>query len=123
MELKLIRTSAEYAAATAEIERLWGARIGSRDGDRLDVLMVLVEDYERRHAVEIEADPVDLLEAHMEATGRTQHDLAKLFGSASRASEILARKRALSKQHIHKISDGWGVPADLLIAPYELKTA
>lgn len=123
MQLKVIKTRAGYDAATAEIERLWGAPADTPEGDRLELLMVLVEDYERRNAIEIEADPVELLKAHMEATGRTQADLADLLGSAPRASEILSRKRALSKDHILKITRAWKVPADLLLTPYALAKA
>ncbi|GGE79511.1 transcriptional regulator [Stappia taiwanensis] len=123
MKPKIIKTKAEYEAATAEIERLWGAEANTSDGDMLELLMLIVEDYETRNSVAIDADPVSLLKAHMEATGRTQSDLAELIGSASRASEILNRKRSLTKEHIFKINTKWKMPANLLIAPYELEVA
>ncbi|MBB4121228.1 helix-turn-helix domain-containing protein [Martelella radicis] len=123
MEPKIIKTEDQYAAAVAEIERLWGADDDTPDGDRLDLLILLVEDYEARNIVPLDVDPIDLLKANMEARGRTQGDLAALIGSKSRASEILNRKRSLTKEQIHLISSNWGIPADLLVKPYALAAA
>lgn len=123
MEPKIIKTEDQYAAAVAEIERLWGADDDTPDGDRLDLLILLVEDYEARNIVPLDVDPIDLLKANMEARGRTQGDLAALIGSKSRASEILNRKRSLTKEQVHLISSNWGIPADFLVKPYALAAA
>jgi len=120
MDIRPLVTPDDHAAALHEIERLWGAETGTGDGDKLDLLATLVEHYEERHFPLGEADPVETICVHMEMTGRTQRDLAQLLGSASRASELLNRKRALTMDMAHKLHKVWKVPADALIKPYEL---
>lgn len=109
-----------YDAAMARIEALWGAPIGSDEGIELDQLVNAVEVYENANVGPLCSDPIDLLKAHMDAHGLTQTDLAHVLGSKPRASEIMNRKRQLSKEHIHRIHQAWRVPAGLLVAPYEL---
>lgn len=125
MEIRPIRTEADYAAAIAEIERLWNSEPGTDDGDKLDVLATLVEKYENEHwPVDASlVDPIDLLNYLVTDAGHTQAELADLLGSRSRASEVLNRKRALTVEMIRKISTEWKVPAELLIMPYRLKVA
>lgn len=90
---------------------------GSEEADRFDVLSDLIEAYEsRRHPVPL-PDPVSLILSFMEATGRTQADLAALLGSKPRASEVLGRKRPLSMGMVRKLNREWGLPADCLIQP------
>ena len=122
MDIRPIRTQADLDWALAEISRYFDNQPapGSPDADRFDVLADLIEAYEDRHHPIPAMAPIDLLKAHMAATGRTQSDLADLFGSAPRASEILNRKRALTVDMIHKISREWHIPADCLVAPYSL---
>ena len=109
-----------YDAAMARIEELWGAPQGTDEGAELDQLVDAVEAYENAVVGPLCSDPIELLKAHMQAHGLTQSDLATLLGSKSRASEIMNRKRQLSKELIHKIHQAWRVPAGLLVAPYEL---
>ena len=118
--IRPIRTARGHKAALAEITALLAADKPTKDQeDRLEVLTVLVNDYEDR-AFPIEAmDPVDLVQAHMQNSGRSQKDLAALVGRAL-ASLILSRQRAMSLEVIRKISAAWGIPADLLIKPYAL---
>lgn len=124
MDINPIKTDADHKNALKEIDRLWNAAEGSPEGDRLDVLVTLVEAYERkRWPIEEEGDPVEIILAHMDVTGRTQADLAKLLGSRSRASEILNRKRALTLEMIHRLHGEWGISADILIQPYKLHAA
>lgn len=122
MDVRPIRTDADHALALKEISRLWGAKSGSRDGDKLDVLVTLVEAYENARWPIEAPDPIEAIKAHMEMTGRSQTDLADLLGSRSRASEVLARRRALTLPMIAKISAAWHLPADLLVAVYPLKS-
>lgn len=120
MDVRSITTPEDHSRALAEIERLWGASPGTDEGDRLDLLATLVEHYEQ-HAFPLgDADPVETIRIHMEMTGRTQSDLAALFGSASRASEVLNRRRALTMEMAYRLNSDWGIPADTLIRPYEL---
>jgi len=119
MDIRPIRTDADHAAALKEIERLWGAKSGSRNGDKLEVLVTLVEAYENSRWPVEPADPIETLKAHMEMTGRTQADLASLLRSRSRASEVLSRRRLLTLSMIHKISREWHLPAEVLVQPYK----
>ena len=120
MDIRPIRTDADHRAALAEIEACWGAPEGTEAGDRLDVLVALVESFEaRRWPIEPKAfDPVDVLHHAIDEFGHSQAELAELLGSRSRASEVLARKRALTIDMIHKIGEAWKIPADLLVRPY-----
>jgi HTH-type transcriptional regulator/antitoxin HigA len=124
MEFNPIKTDADYRRALKEIDRLWLSPENTPEGDQLDVLLALVQVYEEKtFPMEAELDPVETIIAHMDVTGRTQADLAKLFGSRSRASEILNRKRALTLEMIHKLHEEWNIPAELLIRPYKLDAA
>jgi HTH-type transcriptional regulator/antitoxin HigA len=122
MDIHPIRTDEDHRAALVEIDACWGAAEGTEKGDRLDVLVALVESYEaRRWPMESRKrfDPVDVLHHAIDEFGHTQAELAELLGSRSRASEVLARKRALNVDMIHKISNAWKIPADLLVRPYK----
>jgi HTH-type transcriptional regulator/antitoxin HigA len=126
MDIRPIRTKADHRAALAEIEACWGAPEGTDEGDKLDVLVTLVESYEtRRWPVESDAsfDPIDVIHYAIDELGHTQTELAELLGSRSRASEILARRRVLTVDMIHKIGEAWKIPADLLVRPYKVKKA
>jgi len=126
MDIHPIRTDEDHRAALAEIEACWGAPEGSEQGDKLDVLVALVESYEARRwpvAADVRFDPVDVLRYAIDEHGHSQAELAELLGSRPRASEILARRRALTVEMIHRISEAWKIPADLLVRPYKLETA
>lgn len=96
MDIHPIRSDEDHSAALKLIERFWGAPDGSEEADALDVLAVLVDDYENTRWPIGPLDPVETIKAHMAATGRSQADLAQLVGSRSRASEVIGRKRVLS---------------------------
>lgn len=121
MEIRPIRSDADHRNALQEIERLWGAPLGTPDGDRLDVLATLVEAYEEQHFPIPAADPIEILHFAITDMGRSQSELASLLGSRARASEILNRKRALSLGQIRAISAAWNLPIALLAAPYRLE--
>ncbi len=126
MDIRPIRTDEDHRAALAAIEGCWGAPEGTEEGDRLDVLLALVEVYEARGwpiATDSAFDPVDVLRYAIDELGHTQAELAELLGSRSRASEVLARRRALTVEMIHKISEAWKIPADLLARPYKIERA
>jgi HTH-type transcriptional regulator / antitoxin HigA len=118
MEIHPIRNDEDHAAAIKEIAKLWGAAIGSEEGDKLDILATLVEKYEERRWPNSDAfDPIDLLNYAIAELGHSQAELADLLGSRSRASEILNRRRSLTVEMIHSISEAWKIPADLLVKP------
>jgi HTH-type transcriptional regulator / antitoxin HigA len=126
MEIRPIRTDKDHKAALAEIESSWGAPEGSEQGDKLDVLLALVEIYEaKRWPIDLSKrfDPIDVLNYAIDELGHTQAELAELLKSRSRASEILSRRRPLTVDMIHKISKAWKIPADLLVRPYRIERA
>ena len=120
--IRPIRTEADYQAALAQIGELLNAETGTPESDRLEILSVLVADYERKRNVDVQADPVDVLVMSMKAQGRTQADLAALLESRSRASEVLSRRRQLSTSMIEKIEQAWSIPSALLQAPIRVET-
>jgi HTH-type transcriptional regulator/antitoxin HigA len=126
MDIRPIRTDADHRAALVDIETCWGAPEGSEAGDRLDILVALVESYEARRwpiAAEGTFDPVDVQHYAIDELGHTQAELAELLDSRSRASEVLARRRALTVEMIHRISETWKIPAVLLVRPYRIESA
>ena len=119
MHIRPIRSDADHEDALREIEALWGAEEGTEAGDRLDVLVTLVETYERQRWPIEPLDPVRAIEAAMEMNGYTRAQLAMLIGQ-SRATEILSRRRALTLPMIRAISAAWHVPAAVLVQDYAL---
>jgi HTH-type transcriptional regulator/antitoxin HigA len=115
-----IRDGAGHRAALAEIEELWGTEPGTADGDRLDILMALVDDYERTNWPDENLDPIDAILARMENSGRSRKDFEKIVGSSGRASEILNRKRHLTLPMIWRLVQDWKMSAEVLVRPYEL---
>jgi HTH-type transcriptional regulator / antitoxin HigA len=123
MDVTPIKTESDFHAALAEIERLWDAEPESPEGDRLDILVTLVEAYERRHHPMPPPDPIAAVEFMMEQRGMTQADLEPLIGSSARVSDILNRRRALSLPMIRRLSKELGIPPEILILPYGLQRA
>jgi len=120
VQLKPIRTEADYDAALAEIERLMGADPETAEGDRLDILTTLVEAYEAQHHPIEAPDPIAALEYFMEQRGITRADLVPLLGSRSRVSEILNRRRRLTLETAWRLHRELGMPAEAVIKPYQL---
>lgn len=113
--IKAIRTEADYDWALAEIDRLMDAEPGTQEGDRLDVLVTLVEAYEVQHWRIDPPDPIEAIKLRMQQRGLTRQDLEKVLGSKSRVSEILSRKRPLTLEMIRRLHTLWGIPAESLI--------
>lgn len=123
MELKPIRTRKEHKAALAEVERLWNAPDKSPEADRLAVLAMLIEDYERQHYPITDTDPIEFLNYVMESRGLTRKDLEPFIGPRGRVSDILNRNRSLTLEMIRRLADGLKLPVDVLIQPYSLRQA
>jgi HTH-type transcriptional regulator/antitoxin HigA len=123
MDIKLIRTKKDHQAALAEIESLWNANKGTAEADRLEVLSLLVEAYERQHEPIADPEPIDFLLHVMEARGLTRKDLEPYIGSRARVAEVLNRVRPLTLEMIRRLADGLHLPAEVLIRPYEVKQA
>lgn len=120
MEINPIKTDEDHKDALREIQQLWNAADGTSEADKLDVLATLVVAYEEKRWPVEPLDPVETILGCMDLNGYSQPDLAKLFGSRSRASEVLSRKRPLTLEMIQKLHDEWKIPAELLIKPYKL---
>jgi HTH-type transcriptional regulator / antitoxin HigA len=123
MDIRPIRTDADYEWGLQEIERLMDAKAGSSDGDRLDVLATLVSAYEAQHFPMERPDPIAAIEFRMEQRGMTRKDLEKALGGKSRVSEVLNRRRALTVSMIRKLSRSFDIPSDVLIGEYALRKA
>jgi len=121
MTLRPIRNEEDYETALEEIEALWNAELDTPEADRLDILVMLVEAYEAEHYSIPDPDPIELILHVMEARGLTRRDLEPYLGSRARVSEILNRRRPLSLEMIRKLQSGLGIPADVLVQPYELQ--
>jgi len=115
--LKPIRTEANYEAALTEVERLWGAKGGTPEGDRLDVLATLIDAYEARHYPMDPPDPIEAILFRMEQQGLTRKDLEPLIGGRGRVAEVLNRKRGLSLEMIRRLHERLGISAEVLIRP------
>jgi HTH-type transcriptional regulator/antitoxin HigA len=115
MDIKPIRTEADYEAALAEVERLWGSEPGTPDGDRFEVLFTLVEAYEDQHYPILPPDPVEAILYFMESRGLDRRDLEKYIGPSGRVSEVLSHKRPLTLAMIRRLNTGLGIPAEILI--------
>lgn len=115
MEIKPIRTKRDYEAALSEVEGLMEARRNSHEGDRLDVLVTLVEAYEARHFPLDLPDPVEAIKFVMEQRDLTVADLVPFIGRANRVYEVLNRKRPLTLAMVRKLHKGLGIPAESLI--------
>ncbi|MGH9962832.1 MAG: helix-turn-helix domain-containing protein, partial [Pyrinomonadaceae bacterium] len=118
MELRVIKSEDDYHLVLQEAERLVARdpAAGSTDADRLELLTVLIEDYEHRQFPFETPDPIDAIEFRMHEQGLRQRDLVPLIGSRSRVSEVLARKRPLNVPMIRALSTGLGIPLEALVS-------
>ena len=115
MNIKPIKTKVDYRAALKEIEALMTARAGSPEGERLDILVTLVEAYEKRHFHFDLPDPVEAIKFRMEQMALAPKDLVPMIGQINRVYEILNRKRPLTLQMIRRLHQKLGIPAESLI--------
>ena len=116
MNIKPIRCDEDLAAAFARVEQLWGAEIGTPEGDELEVLAVLIEKYEDEHYPMPPSDPIEAIKFRMDQQGLTARDLEPYIGSSGRVSEVLNRKRKLSLAMIKRLHDGLHIPYESLLA-------
>jgi len=123
MAIRPIRTKREHQAALKAIEALWDAPEGSPRGDRLEVLVLLVEAFELAHYPVGSPDPIDFLQHIMEARSLTRRDLEPFIGSRARVAEVLNRIRPLTLEMIRRLAAGLRLPADVLVRDYRLKRA
>lgn len=114
-DIRPIHDERDYEAALRALETLFDAQPGTPEGDKLEVLSVLIEAYEsERHPIP-PADPIETIAFYMEQNGLTVSDLGRLFGSKPHASEVLNRRRKLSLEMIRRLASEWKLPTDVLI--------
>ena len=118
MNIKPIKTKKDYEEALARLEVIFDAKKGTQDGDELELLGMLVDNYENEKFPIGFPDPVEAIKFRMEQLGYTQTDLANVVGLKSRASEILSRKRKLSLEMIRQIHERLNIPTEVLIQAY-----
>lgn len=119
MKLKPIKNDEDYESALQEIDRLWDVEAGTPESDILEILVTLVEAYEKQHYELPPPEPIAALEYFMESRGWTRKDLEPYIGGRGRVSEILARKRPLTLAMIRRLEQATGIPASILIQSYE----
>ncbi len=118
MEIKPIKTEKDYNQALERLETIFDAKLGSAEGDELEVLGILINQYENEHFPIGLPDPIEAIKFRMEQMGYNQNDLANIVGLKSRASEILNRKRKLSLEMIRQLHERLNIPTDVLIQTY-----
>lgn len=116
MDIQPIKTEKDYGAALQLIEELWDSEEGTAEGDRLDILITLVDAYEQINHPIYPPDPVAAIEFHMDQNKLTRADLETYIGTRARVSEVLNRKRGLSIEMIRSLHEGLGIPLESLIA-------
>ena len=118
MILKPIKTKKDYSRALSRMELIFDSKKGSPQSDELEVLGILIENYENNHFPIGLPDPIEAIKFRMEQLGYNQTDLAKVVGLKSRASEILNKKRKLSLYMIRQLHEKLNIPTDVLIQTY-----
>lgn len=118
MELKPIKTEADYVQALGRLEKVFDAKKETKEGDELEILGILIEKYENEHFPIELPDPIEAIKFRMEQLGYNQNDLADVIGQKSKASEILNKKRKLSLEMIRKISTQLRIPTEVLVQAY-----
>ena len=118
MTLKVIKTEKDYQKALKRLEIIFDAKKGSKDGDELELLSLLIDNYEKeKYPIDL-PDPIEAIKFRMEQLGYKQKDLAEAMGLKSRVSEILNRKRKLTLDMIRKLHAVLGIPTEVLVKEY-----
>jgi len=120
MKIRPIKTEADYRLALKRLEEIFDAPIGTSDSDEADILGLLVDEYEKKHYHIDTPDPIEAIKIRMEELQLKQVDLIEVFGSKSRASEVLNRKRKLTLEMIRNLTKRMNLSPDLLISDYQL---
>ena len=123
MEIRPIRSDADYRAALTEVERLWDAEPGTPEGDQAEILSILIENYEAKHDPIPAPDPIAAILFMMEQKGLTRRDLEPIIGGRARVSEILNRRRPLTLPMVRALSTLLNIPIDVLVQPYDTRSA
>jgi len=123
MDIGPIKTDADYRTALNDIENLMMAVPDTVEGEKLDILVTLVEAYEAKHFLMDLPDSVEAIKFEMERKGLTVKDLEPMIGKSNRVYEILNHKRSLTLKIIWKLHEGLGIPAESLIKPPQVRVS
>lgn len=118
MNWKVIKTEKEYQAALSRLEEIFDAKRGSKNGDELELISLLIDNYEKEKFPIDLPDPIAAIKFRMEQLGYTQKDLTEVIGLKSRVSEILNKKRKLTLDMIRKLNERLGIPTEVLVKEY-----
>ncbi len=118
MNIRPIKTKKDYSQALARLEEIFESKKGTTEGDELEILALLIEQYENVHYPIDLPDPIEAIKFRMEQLGYTQADLARIIGHKGRASEILNKRRKLSLEMIRQLHDKLNIPTDVLVQAY-----
>ena len=118
MKLKLIKNENDYNQALERLEKIFDVKPGTEEGDELEILGILIDNYEKEQFPIELPDPIEAIKFRMEQLNYSQNDLAEIIGLKSRVSEILNRKRKLSLGMIRKLSEKLHIPSEVLIQAY-----
>lgn len=120
MNIKLLKSEADYKLALKRLEEIFDAPIGTHDSDEADILGLLVDEYEKKHYPIKAPDPIEAIKIRMEEMQLKQVDLVDVIGGKSRVSEVLNRKRKLTIEMIRNLTKRLNLSPDLLISDYQL---
>jgi HTH-type transcriptional regulator/antitoxin HigA len=118
LNINLIKTENDYNQALERLEVIFDSKRGTEEGDELELIGMLIDQYENEHFPIDLPDPIEAIKFRMDQMGYNQNDLAKIIGFKSRASEILSRKRKLSLEMIRQLHHELNIPTDVLIQSY-----
>jgi HTH-type transcriptional regulator/antitoxin HigA len=118
MNLKVIKTEKEYNDALNYLEKIFDAKLGTKEGEELELLSLLIQDYENSHFLMEFPDPIEAIKFRMEQMGMKQKDLTESLGFSSRVSEILNKKRKLTLEMIRKLHIQLNIPTAVLMREY-----
>jgi HTH-type transcriptional regulator/antitoxin HigA len=121
MEIKPIKEEVDYERALHRVEQLWASPKGSPEGDELDVLVTLIEAYEKQHYPIDLPDPIEAIKFRLEQQGKDLRSLIGVIGQRTRVYEVMRGDRALSLNMIRSLHDKFAIPADVLIQPIRRK--
>jgi HTH-type transcriptional regulator/antitoxin HigA len=120
MEIKPIKSENDYQEALIRLDEIFDAKMGTKESDEADILALLIDDYEKKHYVIEAPDPIEAIKIRMEEMQLKQVDLINDFGSKSRVSEVLNRKRKLTVEMIRNLTKRLNLSPDILINDYKL---
>ncbi|MDT0645026.1 helix-turn-helix domain-containing protein [Zunongwangia sp. F363] len=118
MRIKPIRSEEDYQNALQRIDEIFDAKRGTEEGDELEILAILTDNYENEHFPIGMPDPIEAIKFRMEQMGMKQKDLAEVFGFKSRVSEILSKKRKLTLEMVRKLNTTLHIPTEVLVQDY-----